>query len=117
MGPLGGLICVQERLDPYVALLPGWPNVYTCLQAGQARLLLLCAHQTHGPLGQEKDISPLEIALLHELCPDQGERGVPRLDAMLVRDGAIYAGYLVQLLRAVIETAFPHAVLSRGAAM
>jgi hypothetical protein len=117
MGPLGGLICVQERLDPYVALLPGWPKVYTCLQAGQVDLLLLCAHQSHGPLGREKDISPLEIALLHELCPDQGERGVPRLDAMLARDGAIYAGYLVQLLRAVIETAFPHAVLSRGAAL
>jgi len=117
MGPLGGLICVQERLDPYVALLPGWPKVYTCLQVGQARILLLCAFQKHTFLQREKDISPLEIALLHELCPDQGERGVPRLDAMLVRDGAIYAGYLVQLLRAVIETAFPHAILSRGAAM
>jgi hypothetical protein len=117
MGPLGGLTCVQDRLDPYVALLPGWPKVYTCLQAGQAHLLLLCARQTHGPLRQDRDSSPLEIALLHELCPDQGERGVPRLDAMLVRDGAIYAGYLVQLLRAVIETAFPHTVLSRGAAL
>ncbi len=117
MGPLGGLICVQERLDPYVALLPGWPKVYACLQAEQAHILLLSARQTHGPLGREKDSSPLEIALLHELCPDQGERGVPRLDAMLVRDGAIYAGYLVQLLRAVIETAFPHPVLSRGAVM
>jgi hypothetical protein len=117
VGPLGGLICVQERLDPYVALLPGWPKVYMCLQVGQARILLLCAFQKHTFLQREKDISPLEIALLHELCPDQGERGVPRLDVMLVRDGAIYAGYLVQLLRAVIETAFPHAVLSRGAAM
>ncbi len=117
MGPLGGLICVQERLDPYVALLPGWPKVYTCLQAGQAHILLLCAFQKQAFLGREKGISPLEIALLHELCPDQGERGVPRLDAMLVRDGAIYAGYLVQLLRAVIETAFPHAVLSRYTAM
>jgi hypothetical protein len=117
MGPLGGLICVQERLDPYVALLPGWPKVYTCLQAGQAHILLMCAHQTYGPLWREKNSSPLKIALLHELCPDQAERGEPRLDAMLVRDGAIYAGYLVQLLRAVIETAFPHIVLSRGAAM
>jgi len=117
MGPLGGLICVQERLDPYVARLPGWPKVYTCLQAGQAHILLLCAFQKHTSLGREQDISPLEIALLHELCPDQGEHDVPRLDAMLVRDGAIYAGYLVQLLRAVIETAFPHAVLSCDAAM
>ncbi len=117
MGPLGGLICVQERLDPYIALLPGWPKVYTCLQAGQAHILLLCAFQKHTFLQREKDISPLEIALLHELCPDQGERGLPRLDAMLVRDGAIYAGYLIQLLRVVIETAFPHAVLSRGAAL
>jgi hypothetical protein len=117
MGPLGGLICVQERLDPYVALLPGWGKVYTCLQVGQARILLLCTFQKHTFLGREKDISPLEIALLHELCPDQGERGVPRLDAMLVRDGAVYAGYLIQLLRAVIETAFPHAVLSHGAAL
>jgi hypothetical protein len=117
MGPLGGLIYAQERLDPYVALLPGWPKVYTCLQAGEAHLLLLSAHQTHGLLGQEKDISPLEIALLHELCPDQGESVVPCLDAMLVRDGAIYAGYLVQLLRAVIEMAFPHAVLSHGSAL
>lgn len=117
MGPLGGLICVQEQLDPYVARLPGWGKVYMCLQAGEVHLLLLSAHQTHGPLGQEKDISPLEIALLYELCPDQGEHDVPRLDAMLVRDGAIYAGYLVQLLRAVIETAFPHAALARGAVM
>jgi hypothetical protein len=117
VGPLGGFICVQERLDPSVALLPGWPKVYTCLQAGQAHILLLCARQTHTFFQREKNISPLEIALLHELCPDQGERDVPRLDAMLVRDGAIYAGYLVQLLRAVIETAFPHAVLSRYTAM
>jgi hypothetical protein len=117
MGPLGGLICVQERLDPYVALLPGWGKVYTCLQVGQAHILLLSARHTHEPLGRDKNSSPLEIALLYELCPDQGERGVPRLDSMLVRDGAIYAGYLVQLLCAVIETAFPHTVLSRGAAM
>lgn len=117
MGPLGGLICVQERLDPSVGLLPGWPKVYTCLQAEQAHLLLLCAFQKHTIFQREKNSSPLEIALLHELCPDQGERDVPRLDAMLVRDGAIYAGYLVQLLRAVIETAFPHAVLSRYTAM
>ncbi len=117
VGPLGGLICVQERLDPYVALLPGWPKVYTCLQAGPAHILLLCARQTHTLLQRYKDISSLEIALLHELCPDQGERDVLRLDAMLVRDGAIYAGYLVQFLRAVIETAFPLAVLSRGAAL
>ncbi len=117
VGPLGGLICVQERLDPSIALLPGWPKVYTCLQAGQTHLLLLCARQTHTFPQRYKDISSLEIALLYQLCPDQGERGVPRLDAMLVRDGAIYAGYLVQLLCAVIETAFPHIVLSRGAAM
>jgi hypothetical protein len=117
MGPLGGLICVQERLDPYVALLPGWPKMYTCLQAGQAHLLLLDARQTHTFFQREQDISPLEIALFHELCPDQRERDVPRLDTMLVRDGAIYAGYLVQLLRAVIETAFPHAVLSRYTTM
>jgi hypothetical protein len=117
MGPLGGLICVQERLDPFVALLPGWPKVYTCLQAGQTHLLLLCARQTHTLPQRYKDISSLEIALLYELCSDQGEPGVPRLDAMLVRDGAIYAGYLVQLLCAVIETAFPHAVLSRCTAM
>ncbi len=117
MGPLGGLICVQERLDPYITLLPGWGKVYTCLQAEQAYILLLCAFQKHASLQREKDISPLEIALLHELCPDQGERGLPRLDAMLVRDGAIYAGYLVQLLRAVIDTTFLHPMLSRGAAM
>jgi len=117
MGPLGGLICVQERLDPYVALLPGWPKVYTCLQAGQTHFLLLCARQTHTLPQRYKDISSLEIALLYELCPDRGEPGVPRLDAMLVRDGAIYAGYLIQLLRAVIETAFPHAVISRCTAM
>ncbi len=117
MGPLGGLICVQERLDPYVAILPGWGKVYTCLQAGQANILLLCCGQKQTFLQRENDISPLEIALLHELCPDQGECGLPRIDAMLERDGAIYAGYLIQLLRAVIETVFPHAVLSRGAAM
>jgi hypothetical protein len=117
MGPLGGLICVQERLDPYVALLPGWPKVYTCLQAGQTHLLLLCARQTHTLPQRSKDISSLELALLYELCSDQEEPGVPRLDAMLVRDGAIYAGYLVQLLHVVIETAFPHAVRSRCAAM
>ena len=114
---LGGLICVQERLDPCIALSPGWLKVYTCLQVGQERILLLCSFQIYTFLQREKDISPLEIALLHELCPDQGERGVPRLDAMLVHDGAIYAGYLVQLLCAVIETAFPPAVLPRGAAL
>ena len=92
-------------------------KVYTYMQSGRANILLLCCGQKQTFLRQEKDISPLEIALLHELCPDQGERGLPRLDAMLVRDGAIYAGYLVQLLRAVIEMAFPHLTLSRGAAM
>ena len=117
MGPLGGLIHVQERLDPYVALLPGWGKVYTRMQSGLANILLLCARQTYTPLQGNKDISPLEIALLHELCPGQGERGLPRLDAMLVRDGAIYAGYLVQLLRVVINTTFPHPMLSRGVAM
>jgi len=117
VGPLAGLLCLQERLNPSVARLSGWPKVDTYLQAERAHLLLLGARQTPGPLGHEQESSPRDITLLFKRCPDQGERGVPRLDIMQVRGRAINAGSLIRLLHAVIETAFPHAVLSRWTAL
>jgi len=111
-GALGGLIVVQERLDPYVAQLPGWQKVYTMLRSGRVHILLPGSLQQHRSHRIERDVSQLEMALLYELCPEVREHGSPRLDTRHINDGAIYANYLVRLLRKAIELAFLPQVLS-----
>ncbi len=106
-GAFGGLLAVQERLDPYVAQLPGWQKVYTILQSGRVHILLPSSLQQHRSHRNERDVSQLEMALLYELCPEGREHGLSRLDATLINDGAIYAGYLARLLTEAIELAFP----------
>jgi len=111
-GSFGGLHAVQERLDPLVALLPGWQKVYTMLRSGSVHILLPCSLQKHRSRRNEKDVSQLELALLYELGPEQRELALSRMDTMLINDGAIYANYLTRLLGEAIELAFLPQVLS-----
>jgi hypothetical protein len=109
MGPMGGFIPVQERLDRLVALVPGWHTVYTCLQGERAALVVPHAlpsqpcRQPGGDLAAQ-----LEMGLFAALCPAHLNPEAYLLDERTCRwgqDGAIFAAYLAQLLCGVLDWA------------
>jgi hypothetical protein len=109
MGPMGGFIPVQQRFDRLVALVPGWHTVYTCVQSEQATILVPhalpsqpCCHSGSGLAAQ------LEMGLCAALWPAHVHSGTSLLDERpceWVKDGAIYAAYLAQLLCGALDSA------------
>jgi hypothetical protein len=109
MGPMGGFIPVQERLDRLVALVPGWHTVYTCLHGERAAIIVPHAlpnqpcRQPGGDLAAQ-----LEMGLFAALCPAHLNPETYLLDDRPCRwrqDGAIFAAYLAQLLCGAIDRA------------
>ncbi len=112
MGPLGGFIPVQERLDRLVALVPGWHTVYTCLRGEQATIIVphaLPEQQRLCCLSCGDLAAQLEMGLFAALCPDHLNPETYLLDERSCRekrqDGAIYAAYLAQLLCGALDRA------------
>jgi hypothetical protein len=102
-GPLGGLLHIQQRLDHFVARLPGWHTAYTRIRTQQASILLLSSPHALTDQQAEKEFPQLEKALLSVLSTNKEEQGVPGLDTMLLKDTRVYTGYLLKLLQAVID--------------
>ena len=111
MGPLGGFIPVQERLDRLVALVPGWHTVYTCLRGEQATIIVphaLPEQQRLCCLSCGDLAAQLEMGLFAALCPAHLNPEAYLLDERPCRwrqDGAIFAAYLAQLLCGALDRA------------
>jgi hypothetical protein len=111
IGPLGGFIPVQERLDRLVALVPGWHAVYTCLRSEQATFLVplaLLEQQRLCRQSGEDLAAQLEMGLCAALCPDHFNAEMSLRDERPCRwrqDGPIYVAYLAQLLCGALDSA------------
>ncbi len=110
-GPFGGFLSVQDRLDRYVAQLPGWQTRYLHLETETTTLLIPNAPLHLSQCKHVRDIASLEMALFCTLCPDHRMCHTFHVDEALLRDATIYAAYLTQLLLRAMERAFPPVLL------
>ena len=100
-----GFASVQDQLNPLVEQFPGWGREYTCLSAGDAKIVLL-----HSPkcTRQQPRQNALEVsivkALTEVLCSTQVSLAPASDLAQWRKDGHIYVHYLVSLLCAVTES-------------